>query len=548
MTLDRVEKRETSGGESGEEIPGILGARIRASALRFLPPSARDIVFIFLLWSLFAGTLSNRPLADPDIGWHIRTGEQILATHTLPRVDPYSSTMRGQPWFAWEWLYDLALGILHRACGLNGVVWLCAVLVASTFTLLLSQLLKRGTGVLLAVALMLLAEAAATVHLFARPHIVSWLFVLLWFVALERWEGYEQGNAPRWLLLFFPASTLLWVNLHGEWIFGFGLLAIYTLASFAEGLRARDAFAAIVARHRARAMAWTGAVSAAATFVNPFGWRLHEHIYLYLSDRYLMNRIEEFRSPAFHGWAQRCLGIILLLTLGVLAGHRRRVRLSHLLVVLLAVYAGLLSSRNLPVSSILLVLVIGPLLWASFASLANRPGAWRWMRVRVERTVDFSNRMGSQELQLQGHLWPVVFAAGTLAVCLQGGWLGSRQLIHAGFDAKRVPAAAVDYLEKEPSAEPVFSSDSWGGYLIYRLYPRRLVVIDDRHDLYGSDRFREILTLMQGEPGWRNVLEEWQIRTVVLPTGSTLSILLRDLPGEWRVAYEDKVAVVMERR
>ena len=89
-------------------------AQPTSSALRFLLPSVRDIIFIFLFWSLLAGTFSKRPLADPDIGWHIRTGEQILATHSLPRTDPFSSTMHGQPWFAWEWLYDILLGILHQ--------------------------------------------------------------------------------------------------------------------------------------------------------------------------------------------------------------------------------------------------------------------------------------------------------------------------------------------------------------------------------------------------------------------------------------------------
>src|SRR5450432_212992 len=175
----------------------MTSANPSSSALRFLLPSARDIIFIFLFWSLLVGALSNRPLADADIGWHIRTGEQILATHTLLRTDPYSSTMQGQPWFAWEWLYDLALGFLHQACGLNGVVWLCAVLVAGVFMMLLSQLLKRGTGLLLAVVLMLLAEAAATIHLYARPHIVSWLFSLLWFVVLEHWDDSTRQDQTR---------------------------------------------------------------------------------------------------------------------------------------------------------------------------------------------------------------------------------------------------------------------------------------------------------------------------------------------------------------
>jgi len=545
-------------------------AQPNSRVLHFLLPSVRDIIFIFLFWSLLGGPLSNRPLADPDIGWHIRTGELILATHSLPRTDPFSSTMRGQSWFAWEWLYDILLGILHRACGLNGVVWLCALLVAAIFVLLLSQLLQRGTGLLLAIVLMLLALAASTIHLYARPHIVSWLFSLLWFVALEhcergeRWDGREHGSLSRWMLWFFPTSMLLWVNLHGGWLFGIALLGIYTLAAFFESVRAQknDAFAAIRAAHGARAMAVAWVASVMATLVNPFGWQLHAHIYRYLSDRYLMNRIDEFKSPDFHGWAERCFAVILVLVLIAFAGHRKKLRLSHLLVVLLAVYAGFYSSRNLPVSSMLLVLIVGPMLWENFASLADKPGAWQWVRRCTVRISSFSERMGAQEIQLRGHLWPVVSAALAFAICLQGGWLGSRQLIRAEFDPKKMPVAAVTFLQKEfegkqPSTEAVFSTDAWGGYLIYRMYPGRMnpgrmyperkVVVDDRHDLYGSGRIRQYLILTQAEPGWQSVLEEWQIRTALLPTDSTLANLLRELPRSWRVVYEDKVAVVFEK-
>jgi hypothetical protein len=544
----------------------MIPAQPSSSALRFLLPSVRDIIFIFLFWSVLAGSLSNRPLADPDIGWHIRTGEQILTTHSLPRTDPFSSTMQGQPWFAWEWLYDIVLGILYQACGLNGVVWFCAVLVAGIFVLLLSQLLRRGTGLLLAIVLMLLAEAASTIHLYARPHIVSWLFSLLWFVVLDRWEQgrwelggrgapLEHGSWSRSIPWFFPASMLLWVNLHGGWLFGLALLGIYTIASFVESVRAQDPFAAIRAGHRARAMAGAWAASALATLVNPFGWRLHIHIYRYLSDRYLMNRIDEFQSPDFHGWAQRCFAVILVLVVIAFAGNRisGKVRLSHLLVVLLAVYSGLYSTRNLPVSSMLLVLIAGPMLWQNFISLANKPGAWGWVRESAARISNFSDRMGAQEIQLRGHVWPIVVGVLAFAICLHGGWLGPRQLIHAEFDPQKLPVAAVTFLQDEvrgklPNTEPVFSTDAWGGYLIYRIYPERKVVVDDRHDLYGSGRIRQYLILTLGEPGWQSVLKDWQIRTALLPTDSTLANLLRELPREWRVMYEDKVAVVFERR
>jgi hypothetical protein len=73
-------------------------------------------------------------------------------------------------------------------------------------------------------------------------------------------------------------------------------------------------------------------------------------------------------------------------------------------------------------------------------------------------------------------------------------------------------------------------------------------MIDDRHDLYGSDRFRDYLVLIQGEPGWKDVLKKWPIKTFVLPADSTLANLLGQLPGEWTQVYEDKGAVVVEKR
>ena len=511
---------------------------------RLLLPSVRDLVFLVAFWALLIGPLSNRPLADADIGWHIRAGEQILATHSVPRVDSFSSTMQGQPWFAWEWLYDALLGVVHGSMGLNGVVWLAALLMSSAFAVLFWQMLSRGTGLPLALVLWLLVLGASSIHVFARPHIVSWLFTLLWFVALERWE---QGRAPVWLRWFFPVSMLLWVNLHGGWLLGMALLAIYMVAAFVESLRGSDAVSRILSLHRARAMGFMFAASAAATVVNPYDVRLHAHIFRYLRDPYLMNKIAEFRSPDFHGLGQRCFVLILLLML-IAVGNRGKMRVSHWLVVVLSAWMGVYAVRNLPVSAMLLSLIAGPLLWERVAGLAERPGAWRILRRGVAWLSEFSARSLTQEFQVRGHLWPVLGVIAALAICLNGGRLGAWRVVNAEFDAKHLPAGAVNYLEQEGSAEPVFGPDQWGGYLIYRMYPKRLVQIDDRHDLFGSARFREYLILIQVEPGWKDVLESWQIQTVVLQAGSPLANLLNQIPKEWKTVYQDSTAVVMKRQ
>ncbi len=519
-------------------------ARSSPSVQNFLLPSVRDLIFIVLFWALLAGPLASRPLADADIGWHIRTGEQILATHSIPHTDLFSSTMQGQPWIAWEWLYDVVLGVLHHTMGLNGVVWLAAVIISATFAILFSQLLKRETGLPVAVPLLMLSFGAASIHLFARPHIVSWSFSLFWFLALERWE---QGNAPRWLPWIFPASMVLWVNLHAGWLFGIALLLVYCGASIVENLRTADVFDRVRAATRACGMALALVASALATFVNPYGWRLHWHIYRYLGDRYLMDRIDEFHSPDFHGWAQRCFALIVILMLIAFVGSRRKLRLSQMLVTLLAVYAGMYASRSLPVSSMLLVLIVGPILWENLVSFAERPGAWDVIRRFAAWVSSFAARAGKQEFQLRGHAWPVLAVVIALVACLYGGSLGGRRVVHAQFDSQHLPVEAAEYLAQEQSNKPVLAPDAWGGYLIYRLYPQRRVVIDDRHDLYGSERFREYLTLMQVEPGWKGVLQKWQIRTLLLPARSTLASMLRELPREWRVAHQDETAVVLEK-
>jgi hypothetical protein len=240
--------------------------------------------------------------------------------------------------------------------------------------------------------------------------------------------------------------------------------------------------------------------------------------------------------------------LILALVLIAAARSQRKMRLSHWLVVLLTAWAGVYAVRNLPVSAMLLALIMGPSLWESVAAVGERPAAWGPVRKGAAWLSEFAARIGTQESQFRGHLWPALGVIAALTICLNGGRLGSQRLIHNEFDADHFPAGAVEYLLQERSTEPIFGPDQWGGYLIYSLYPQRLVQIDDRHDLYGSERFREYLILMQGEPGWKDVLEKWRIRTLVLSNDSTLANLLAQLPREWQKVYEDKSAVVVERK
>src|SRR5690349_3212620 len=107
--------------------PATSGITPQPAWLRFLLPSGADVVFIVLLLFLTYGGFAPRLLGDAGTGWHIRNGELMLQTRSITRTDPFSSTMNGQPWYAWEWLYDVAIGGIHKWLGLNGVVFSTAL-------------------------------------------------------------------------------------------------------------------------------------------------------------------------------------------------------------------------------------------------------------------------------------------------------------------------------------------------------------------------------------------------------------------------------------
>jgi hypothetical protein len=534
---------------------GSTSSRERPAWLRLLLPSVSDVLFIGMLAVLVFTPLSLRLLGDAGIGWHIRTGQLILATHAIPRVDVFSATMHGKAWFAWEWLYDLLAGWLEHAAGLKAVVWFTAAMIAAVFAWGFRLLVRRGTGVFAALVLVLLAASASMIHFFARPHILSWLFVLIWFWILDTFE--TCGGRLVWLL---PLLMLVWVNVHGGFLVGFVLLAIYWISAIWQWLtlgenKLDEFLAKLRTWKRALTLAAASVLSLAATLVNPYGGRLHVHVYQYLSNRFLMDHIDEFRSPNFHGVAERCFAVLLLITLVALALRVRQLRLSEGLVVLFAVFSGLYASRNIPVSSLLLVMVAGPLLpRGAFVRLIHWPGNdLRGRREsQVHGSVDgatvsaFLERMGEIESSLYGHLWALAALLVTGWAAAHAGHLGSRLTVDAHFDPRRFPVAAVDYLEKSNLPKVVIGPDYWGGYLIYRLYPKGLVAVDDRHDLYGEQFLKSYLKLMFVEPGWDELLREHHIPCVMAPKGSAVNNILALQPA-WTEVYRDEIAVLFIR-
>jgi len=513
------------------------------SRLHFLVPSVSDVLFIAILAGLSCGALGRILLHDAGIGWHIRNGQLMLQTHAITRTDPFSATIHGGKWYAWEWLYDIVIALVHLTLGLNGVVFFTAAIIAACFVLTLHFAVRRGGNLVVVFFLLLLSLGASAVHFLARPHVLSWLLTVVWFELLDSAAEAPDSKAGTHLFTL-PVLMALWVNVHGGYVLGFALLAIYLADG---GIRF---FTAPEQREHTRSwlkrLGLVTLLTFGASFLNPYGYQLHVHVYRYLSDRYLMDRITEFLSPDFHSPAQQCFAVLLLIAIVAMTVARQKITPARLMVIVLAAYSGLYATRSLPTSSLLITLIIAPVLSQSIADASQSSRLQPWLGRFFARMHSFGLRMGNLEVNFEDHFWlAVIFLLGLWA-CIYGGRLGSEQVINAYFDEKRFPVESVEYIATHHIHEPIFSLDFWGGYLIYELYPKNKVVVDDRHDLYGDEFFKDYLKIVFIQPGWEKVLDEKQINWILMPQDSTLANMLKLTHG-WRIVHQDGMAVLFQR-
>src|ERR1700687_4681623 len=190
---------------------------------RALVPSFSDFFFMALIaWLFVCGANGWKALLmDGDTGWHIRTGEFILAHHAVPTQDLFSFSKAGQPWFAWEWLSDVLFAGLFRIGGLKAVVLFAGVLIGAYATVLLRYAIWRGANGLLAACICLFAVGGSSMHFLARPHLFTLVLLpsCLWLVEADR-----RKNTPfLWLLV---PITVLWTNLHGGFVVFIACLAL----------------------------------------------------------------------------------------------------------------------------------------------------------------------------------------------------------------------------------------------------------------------------------------------------------------------------------
>ena len=463
-----------------------------------------------LPWFVAAGiylllmVLGQRLLADPDTYWHIALGRWILEHRAVPTADPFSWTMRGEHWVAFEWLSEVAYATAQSLGGWVGVVALAAAAAAAAFGLLTRFLLREWQPVPTVIAV-LAAFVLTSPHVLARPHMLALPLMVTWVAALIRSVDEKQG--PPWHVL--PLMTL-WANLHGSFSFGLAIIGVIAFEALWNAPRSQRL-------RLGRQWALFTVLAFAAACLNPYGPEMILVTLRTIALGQALLIVTEWRPQDFsHVGA---FEIIMLAGFGFALFRGVRLPLLRILMLFGVLHLSLSQSRHAD-----LLGVLAPLFLA-------RPLARQFGAIAAGRSTT-QERLGVWLPALAGLL--MIAATGLLAAR------------HDVTPASNItPAAALKSIDVA-KAGPILNAYDFGGYLDFIGVP---VFIDGRAELYGSAffmRYDRALSL-QNLPDFLRLLDEYKIGTTLLAPATPAVALLDRLP-DWKRIYSDNVAVVHSRR
>jgi hypothetical protein len=479
---------------------------------RYFIPRIKDVLFISLLTTvLFFGPRTFN--LDGDLGRHITIGNYIIENASIPLTDIFSHTMTGQALTPHEWLAQVLFALAHRLLGLPGVVLVTALVIATTFRIVFSESQESSRMPAISLTATMLAAAASSLHWLSRPHVLTFLFLAVWTLLLERIR--RGQHVPTWV---FGLLMVLWANTHGAFLAGFVTWGAYLAGDLFEAWKSRQ-----WANNRPKVWARIGLISLAATLINPAGFQLWGTSLGFISNRYLVSHTQEYLPPDFHIPGTWPFLSLIALTIFILGSKQKPIPCTHRLLLSGWAIMGLYSARNIPLFGI----IAAPIISGMAADILSNSG-WKVLENNLLKT----------DQSLRGSTWTIISVLAAI-------FLMSTPAMRAynRFDKALFPVDALNWLEENPQESRVFNYFSWGGYLLYRQWPETLVFIDGQTDFYGEALTREYEQIISTSQGWEPILNKYEIQWVIIPATSNLASVLS--AKGWEALYRDETAVIL---
>lgn len=470
--------------------------------------------------------LSFKVITDPDFGWHLRVGQFIVDTGSVPAKDIFSFSMPDYPYVFHSWASDLLIYLSYQAGSLIGVtIMFAAITTLSIFFLYkTTQLLSPINPPLL---FMLLTSPIAYSIAGGRTRTFGLLFLSIIYFLFSKFQVQNSKY-----IYFIPLIFFLWVNFHGSFIVGIFALAILIIINFFFAKNREQKF------KKTKTAAIILVASVVATLANPYGFRAWQQaISMGTTNYFQIKSINSDWLPLIStqntGWIFGLFGLgIFILTLS----PRVKIDISQKIFFLLFLALSLINSR------------FSIAFFVPFTTVA------------AQAIAQFGQKLNSsvaQALPVKTSL--LVLIAAILLLAIQN--LVEVKTAYRSFESyskylylkfpKNLRYAAWSYESNKFVVENLRSSRilndaNWGGLMLL-VSPNQKVFYYGAMDNYildGKSFAFKFLDLVNAKPGFELELEKYLIDAVFLPKTYPIITALQQ-KAEWQTAYEDENTIVL---
>jgi len=459
------------------------------------------------LWCVLLAAVT-RTSTDPDLWGNVRFGLDILRDGAIPHTDAYSFTT-DRTWVNHEWLSEVLIGHAFRAGGDVGLI-LLKLAAVGVIVLLLWLTLRRER---IYSAIVRDTAVAATIVLtfdqtrYVRPQLFSLVAFTILLTCLTR----ARRGGQHWLLLL-PPLFAVWANLHGGWLVGGGILALWTAATALVGSRQHAVWCTVI-----------GGASLAATLLNPYGLQL----LTLLRDTVGLERadIVEWQPVYVLGWESWVPWIVTaaLGVTGIVLADREECGAERVVCLIALAAMSAMVARVQAFFALGVLFLIGPVIARAFQAARA---------VEVTPVARPSSRVAG--------MFAFAVAAGALVIT-------TTNVTHLRIDPRWTPeAGAVSFLNGQPEGRRVLIWFDWGGYALWHLSPRMRISMDGRREtVYSPDLQDRHLRFYFDAPGGASLPADLAADYVWIPR--TLPAVHRLDADGWRRLYEGEQSVIFGR-
>ena len=501
---------------------------------RALPLPGIEQLWVLLALTLIGVHIALFPTPPHDFWWHLKAG-QIIAQQGIPWTNLFAWSMPADAPFVYAtWLGEWLFYALYQLGGLQAPVLARNLLGLAGFALVAAEARRRSGSWRLAGLAALLAWGMAINNLQTRTQNWSWAPFGLYALILG---AYAAGQIRPRALLALPLLMAFWVNAHGAFMLGLGMLALVAAGeTLRRLLRQPDA----LGWDRLRSLYLAAAATFAATLINPSGVGIFGYVLKLLTDPPSQGLVNEWQPPTTHGVAGFVFYVSIMALLAAFSLARRRPSLTDVLLVCAFLWWGWNGQRYV--------------VWYGMLAMPMLVGSLATFRAPRAR------RASAARMQLPSTLIAIVLIG--LLVAVQPAFKSSLALpqpyknLFADLPgapelySSDTPVAAVEYLRAHPIDGRLFNEMGYGSYLDWALYPSAQVFVDPRVELYPLAIWQDYLAIRDARGYNALLIDKYDVRRVLLdrPLQPLLAAALAADTAHWEREYADARAEIYRRK